>query len=484
MAEENSKESGEKITTKLQLKANDELWNKVINFKMQRGLTNNNKAVEELIRLGLKPIENSKRVFIWSSKQAPQEIVEQIKDFWENLPILEKKQNAPLMILSDNKSGAFYTECHLLAKDYISLSDKDSTIDPDLQKEFRANRQLEPDNIYFLQMVEDAENGRQFSDLVIEYNKSYKEQSPLKILGGQHRTKAIEKALVKNVNAVHGIKVYFGLTKDQRAEIMRISNTNINVSSDLRDRIEEHRLDPPLLRDFSYRTKIMKKPEDFGDKRRYEEEFSPTVRMMRSFIVNYFKGRNYNGNIDEDAYAPYLCISGKGGDKEYLKLFNKFKQKGAFDDEGLIEAGEMFAKLHQAQFKKSDKIKGAAKKEYKIKAFSLSVISSWAFAAGVLYKNKKRLKKLYSLPEKSGDQDPLNALAMKDAKHPTIDPQNYRGLGTRTDDKERGRLLHLFLIYSLSEQEKINDKICKAAIEIFHANLAKISAEESKKKAV
>ena len=89
-------------------------------------------------------------------------------------------------------------------------------------------------------MLEDAKDGRQFSDLVIEYNMAYEEKKPLKILGGQHRNEAIKRVFKENaVNQVHGIRVYFNLNKDQRAEIMRISNTNINVSPDLRDRIEE-----------------------------------------------------------------------------------------------------------------------------------------------------------------------------------------------------------------------------------------------------
>lgn len=417
------------------------------------------------------------------------EIMYSINEFKNNVPIFEKKIDAPLLILKDNKSEAYYCECHILAEDFLKLNDQDATIDPELQEEFRANRLLEPENPYFQQMIDDAKEGRQFSDIVIEYNTKYKENRPLKILGGQHRTEALKEAQKDKMNVKHGIKVYFSLIKDQRAEIMRISNTNINVSPDLWDRIEEHRLAPAnMLRSFCCNTGILLKGVDFGDKRRHEREFNPTVRMMRTFVVNYFDGLVYKGNIDEDTYAPYLCKSGKGIDGKYKKIFNKFKDQKSFKDPNLITAGKKFFILHENQYENADKIKGSnikgsAKREYKIKAFNLSIISAWAFTAGVLQKNEGRLNKFYSLPKKSGDKDPLNALAMRDAKHRTIDSESYRGLATRTDDKERGRLLQLFLNYSASDKPLISEDMCNSAIEIYHANRAKIDAEEKKKKA-
>lgn len=419
----------------------------------------------------------------YQNKSVPAETVDEINDFFDTIPYYEKKHKLPLLILFDNKSQTFYCECHIFAKDFTDLGDPDATIDPDLQEEFRANRQLEPENYYFQQMISDAVQGRQFSDLVIEYNTSYNDTKPLKILGGQHRNEAIKKALSRKTNQLHGIRVYFNLNKDQRAEIMKISNTNINVSPDLRDRIEEQRLTPVnMLRNLCNEAGILKSGEDFGDKRRYEDEFLPTVRMMRSFVVNYFMGVDYRGDIDKDAYSPYLCSSGRELDKEYLKIFKKFEKQKAFNEANLNQVGKMFAKLHEKQFKKAENIKSPAKQEYKIKAFHLSVISSWAFASGVLQRDSKRIKKLYELSDNSGDDDPLNAIAMSKAKHKT-DPETYRGLGTRSDEKERGRLLQLFLNYSASDKKKITLDMCNAAISIFHANKAHKEAEEQKKKA-
>ena len=237
-----------------------------------------------------------------------------------------------------------------------------------------------------------------------------------------------------------------------------------------------------MLREFCYKVDMLDEGEDFGDKKRFEEDFSPTVRMVRSFIVNFYHGFEYTNDIDKDAIKPYLCNSGRQQiDQKYYSIFKKYKNTG-FGDEKLIEAGKMFTKLHDAQFKKADSIQGSSKKTYKIKAYSLAVITSWAFAAGVLQRVPKRLEKLYSLPDLSGNDDPLNAKAMSKAKH-KMDSDTYRGLGTRNDEKERGRLLHLFLGYSNSTKPKITEQMCNASISIFHSNDDVIKAEEKRKQA-
>lgn len=471
-------EEQDKTKLKLQFSTSDDLWERVLKFKIDRGLKNNNLAVKKLIEEGLKP---SIQPRILSTSEIPDEIIADINHFIDNVFTLERSLSKPLLIIKDEKSNSFFSECHIPAKYLIDVADPDATIDPELQEEYRANRELVgPEDFYFLQMIDDAKQGRTFSDIVSEFNLTYNEKKPLKILGGQHRLEAIKEAIKIQKDLVHGVKIYFHLTKNQRAEIMRISNTNINVSPDLRDRIEEHRLGG-ILRDFCIETGILKKGEDFGDKRKYED-FSPTVRMLRSFIVNFYFGKSYNGNsIDQDAQIPYLCKSGRDTDEEYLKIFNKFKTSG-FKDADLISAGKMFSKLHEAQYKKADKIDSPSKRAYRIKTYSLAIITSWAYASGVLQRNEERLKKLYSLPDLSNNDDPLNALAMSQSKHKS-DLETYRGLGTRNDEKERGRILHLFLAYSNSTKPKITKDMCDSAIDIFHSNDDKIRAEEKKKRA-
>ncbi|MGD0204548.1 MAG: hypothetical protein ABSC20_11675, partial [Candidatus Bathyarchaeia archaeon] len=408
----------------------------------------------------------------------------EVLDFSKNISTYEIQSKLVLLVLLDGRSNAYYCECHILSKELIAKCDTDAVIDPELQEEFRANRELEPANLYFLQMVEDAKRGRTFSDIVIEYNTTYKETIPLKVLGGQHRTEAIRRAFLEDsLDKIHGVKVYFNLNKDQRADIMRISNTNISVSTDLRDRIEEERLEPSgMLRNFCYTTGLLKEEEDFGDKRRYDEDFTPTVRMLRSFIVNYFKGVNFNGDIDKAAEVPYLCKSGRGIDEEYLAIFNKFKSEANFTDNGLINAAKNFARLHETQYAKAEEIGGSVKRQYKLKAYNLATVASWAFAAGVLSKYPTRQKKLYALPDLCGKDDPLNAQGMAKAKHKS-DLDTYRGLGTREDAKERGRLLYLWLNYSNSDKPKVTEQMCNAAIDIFHSNMDNIAAEEKRKRA-
>jgi predicted CopG family antitoxin len=463
---------------KLQFIASDDLWDRVLKYKLDVGLKNNNLAVEELIKKALS--QNTEKEVI-SEDELPEETLAEIKEFREIIPTIERKERQPFLMIHDKKSNTFYTECHISGNDFIKFSDPDSTIDPELEELSKANRELETDNYYYEQMVSDAKEGRSFSDIIIEYNTNYAETKPLKILGGQHRNQAIIEAVKDKVNINHGIKVYFNLTKEQREDIMRIANTNINVATDLRDRLREEVL-KPLLKKFGHETGMLRQGDNFGDKRRYDDEFSPTVRMMRSFIVNFFQGKEFTGNIDNDAHIPYLCKSGKEIDFEYMKYYNKFKSKDTFDDAQLIESGKMFAKLHDKQFKNAEKIKSSSKREYKIKAYNLAIITSWAFASGALQKHQERLNKLYALPDLCNGDDPLSAIDMAKSKH-KLDSESYRGLGTRSDNSERGRLLQLFLDYSKSPKSKITEQMCNASISMFHSNFDRKKAEESTKKA-
>jgi hypothetical protein len=88
-------------------------------------------------------------------------------------------------------------------------------------------------------MRDDAKQGRTFSNIVAEYTKEYDSNHPLKIIGGQHRFGALREALNDGVNQHHGVKVYLGLTIEQRLDVQLISNTNIATSSDLFDRMQE-----------------------------------------------------------------------------------------------------------------------------------------------------------------------------------------------------------------------------------------------------
>ena len=69
-----------------------------------------------------------------------------------------------------------------------------------------------------------------------------------------------------------------------------------------------------------------------------------------------------------------------------------------------------------------------------------------ALLAGLLHNNELRLKRHFGLADKRGGHDPLNAAALiSKGKHPS-DGENYRGMGFRTDPKERARFVELFFL--------------------------------------
>lgn len=416
--------------------------------------------IERLVRQGLAKEQIGKEEFL---KQDPSiklddETKDQIQKFFEDILTLEKKINKPLIILEDKRINAFYTECHLLAVDLIKMMDLDPSIDPDEQEEFRSNRNFEPKNPDYLIMVEDAKGGRQFADIIIEYNpsKEYKHpEKPLKVFGGQHRCHAIIEASKENINLYHGIRVYFHLNIEQRGNIAIVSNTNIHVSNDLRDRMSEQALRPPnKLRDWCYKVDLLdeKKKEDFSSKRSQD---ILTVRLIRTFIINFYKGKNEKGDVDSKYIVPPLSDTG-GDDRDYINIYKKID---FVNDEDLVKAGKEFVKLHNKQKEKGE---GKAK----ALTLSLSITSSWSYASGLLQRDKPRLKKFYDLPELSESGDPLkyNILAQGRGEE---DPKLYRGMITRYGEKERGRLLQLFLTYSKSSRNSINREIVDFAIKSY-----------------
>jgi hypothetical protein len=409
------------------------------------------------------------------------ETLEQITYFYNNVETLEKKLGQKLILLYDRKTSAIYTVCHVLAETLTNKMDCDVSIDPEFQSEFRANRELQPENPIFKRMIEDGKKGRQFSDIIIEYDKHVKPELPLKVLGGQHRAEAIKRALPEN--GWHGIRVYFNLDKDKRTELYIVSNTNIAVPPDLLDRLDEQGLVPPSkLRALAWEIGILKKSNDFGERKVSDEESDVPVKTMRTFVVDFYDGKGYKGGFDNEAIIPDLCHAG-GYDDAYEKYIELYKKIDFLKEKDLLEAGRNFVKLHKKQFEMASKMDVKGKKEFRIKALTPSVVSSWAFAAGVLQGDRKRLEKLYDLPNVSSRTDPLNASAMAEARLEDIDPPTYRGLGTRSSPGERGRMLKLFLMYSASPKTGIDKEKCLAAIQQFHADEATAKAAKFKKKA-
>jgi hypothetical protein len=398
-----------------------------------------------------------------------QQIEVLIKEFIGTFKPLE----SDFIVMTDYSTLAYYIEVHISADKLINLSTIDVPLDPDEQVEYRANRDIIEDHDAFIRMKEDARKGRTFSNLVAEFNTEFKEDTPLKIIGGQHRFLAIKEALEeKKLNCAHGVKIYFDLNNDQRLDVQLISNTNIAASSDLLDRMFET-IKGPELRNWCQETGLLFTAQDFADKKQRSNQI--TVRMARSFILSYLEGRRHK-KASFDNVNPVPIIAKTGGVDEHWEEIRC--KKGIWSDSKLLEAAKQFASL-QIKQKEYYETKKKGSLEFATKPLNYSVLSSWAYIAGLLEDNATRLRRHFGLSE-IVSTDPLNAAALAKGRHKT-DPENYRGLGTRTDKKERGRLSELFYLQA-EKGEGINAGMVDVAIKKYHLKLANIEVVEAERK--
>lgn len=379
-------------------------------------------------------------------------------------------EGAKLLVFVDAKTKARYCECHLQARTIIKLGTIDVPLDPDEQPDYRANREIVEDHVAYEKMKEDARNRRTFSNIVAEFTTSFDSDFPLKIIGGQHRFNAISEALEEGVDELHGLKVYFDLSADQRLDVQLISNTNIAASTDLFDRMHET-LAGPQLRAWCQECGLLENGADFADKRRRGQAI--TVRSARTFIINYFKGSNIDAKAFETTQTtPVICKTGVP-DANWDEL--RKSNSSLWKDKGLQEAGKQYARLVDSQ-RNAFKGKTAANVDFAEKASNVAIMSAWAYVAGILSNNPTRLKRHFALADTAG-KNPLNAAALAKGRHKT-DPENYRGLGYRTDPKERGRFVELFYL-----QAEKGTGIAGAAIDLaikkFHAKQAALEVKEA-----
>lgn len=367
------------------------------------------------------------------------DVIELIEDF---IKVCKPIESLPVLAMRDMRTQAIFVEVHVPAESLVRSATVDVPLDPDESPDYRANREVVEDHIAFAQMKDDAKKRRAFSNLVCEFTKAYDEEHPLKIIGGQHRFTAIHEALNDGINEHHGVKLYFALDNEQRLDVQLISNTNIAVSTDLFDRMTET-LAGPQLRDWCQKAGLIKEGQDFADRRARGNPL--TVRAARTFIVNYYRGSLVDAKkFDSTETTPVILKSGVQVD-EWTELKNQ--KPALWEDKNLQLAGKEFAQLIEAQrlgfITAGGKLK-AGSSDSAEKAMNYAVLSSWAYVAGILSKNKSRQKRHFEL-RNPGTKDPLNATALGKGRHKT-DPENYRGLGYRTDAKERSRLVELFYL--------------------------------------
>lgn len=363
----------------------------------------------------------------------------------------------PLLVVQDKATGAHFIEAHIPAQKLVATATIDVPLDPDEQAEYRANRGVLEDHSAFARMKEDANNSRTFSNLVGEFNRTFDELHPLKIIGGQHRFTAIQDALANGVDEHHGVKIYFGLDAEQRLDVQLISNTNIEVSTDLFDRMTET-LAGPQLRRWCQEVGLLEDGQDFADRRAHGNPI--TVRAARTFIINYFNGAKVEPKkFDSTETTPTVIRSGVQVE-EWDQL--KATHRDLWKNENLKLAGIEFSRLVESQrasYQPSTGKQKPSQRDFAEKALNYAVLSSWALIAGVLSNNKARQKRHFAL-RKSVAKDPLNAAALAKGRHKS-DPENYRGLGYRTDAKERSRFAELFFL-----QAEDGSKITPAKIDL------------------
>ncbi len=108
-------------------------------------------------------------------EHAPDELQALIADL-EPLEGAEK-----LVILTDNRTGARYCECHVRASKIIEFGTIDVPLDPDEQEDYRANREIVENAAAFARMKDDANKRRSFSNVVAEYTREHDKEHPLKL---------------------------------------------------------------------------------------------------------------------------------------------------------------------------------------------------------------------------------------------------------------------------------------------------------------
>jgi hypothetical protein len=400
-----------------------------------------------------------------------QKVEKAVKDFLAKVETLEKSRKMPVTIFQDGVKKSYYIRCAISGKTMNEAVSLDARLNPESGETFRDNREILFTHGTFIRMKSDAVAEREFNDIIAEYVVSYLPKKPLKVWGGQHRSRAILDAyLEKKVSRYHGFRVYFNLSKEQRTELAFISNTSIAVSNDLFDRQLEETYMGPNLRKWSTKVGFLKQGQDFPDVGSRAERI--TTQGARSFIVNYFKGTQIGGQIidselDRNVYEPYLCQTGSIIDEEYRQLVEKMG-KDLWADKGLNEAAKAYAKIHKAQYEAIRKSK-VNFRAYRMKAMVPSVLTAWSFVAGLLQVHPKRLAVHLTVPQApKGAPDPLNAEETAQFRY-YQDVETYRGLGTRAIMKDRQRMAQVFLARSMDKDATLNKTLLNQAVNQFAA---------------
>lgn len=398
-------------------------------------------------------------------------VLEIANEFLDNFKPLEIEVSNSATLFHDEKSNSFYFNVHLKADDIVESVDFEASLDgPDEEDDiYKLNRDIAENEVAYQLMVADAKGGRSFEDIVVEFDTSYNPSKPIKIYGGQHRIKAIQSAVEDKPETYHGFRIYFNLDRHQKVEIATVNNTSIAVSNDLLDRMREQMIGGEL-RDYFQKIGMLEDGQDFADKR---HPVIPNVRVARTLVLNYFKGKNADSS---EFHVPVVCKTG-GLDEDYLELRNRID----WDDSDFIKMGKEYSKLHKIQREKVTGRDRDSYNEYARKAISLAVVSAWSYCAGIYSGDEEKLSILYGLTDDLREnEDPLNAKALSEARLKGIDPDTYRGLGARISSNELGRMLEVFqVLINKASEKKITLKMANASIRSYEAKKTAYEAEKA-----
>jgi len=407
------------------------------------------------------------KILFEENAKKSEKIEELVSIFLKEVSTLETKLDVPMVIFQDGVNNSYYIKCQISARIASKIIDLNAKIKAKDPGSFRSNRELMLEHTTYLKMELDASKGREFNDLIVEYNCEYNADKFLKVWGGQHRAHAILN-VISSANRYHGFKVYFDLNEKQRTEVALISNTNMGVSDDTFDKMLEETTFGDTLRELCQKVGLLGPKEDFADVGARSEKI--TVKIARSFIVNYYMGLDRgktikSGDLDKNIYEPYVTETGVLIDSKYAEVMSE-KGNKILGDESLIEAGKKFIELHRTQYEKvkgnPEKIKN--RKAYRNKALVISVLCGWSYIAGLLQNHRARLLNHYEIPKTTSKiPDPLNAEEMSNFKHDS-DLPTYRGLGTRQSAKDLQRLAQVFLAKSLSDSCILDKRFLQKAV--------------------
>ncbi|MCK4817549.1 HNH endonuclease [bacterium] len=280
----------------------------------------------------------------------PNQVQVQLLKFNRQVKTWEVMQEQPFLLFQDGVNGAYFIECHIQAQHLSSLLYEGTVLNPDDlddpdSEEYKLNREILELHAVFRRMQEDAERGRPFSDIIVEFNQDYVPDQPLKIIAGQHRARAVQDAVQANKEEkrLHGVKVYFSLSKEQRGEISLVSNTNIAIAKQLVDRFGEQYIGPES-RQWCQEVGLIEPGKDFADRLAGIERF--TVQILRTLIINFHRGKSFEGKVDE-ALHEEVHIPRSGSlepDQEYKRIL---EENQVWRDSAAARMGRMFAELNK-----------------------------------------------------------------------------------------------------------------------------------------